>query len=346
MPPITIKEVARKAGVSVATVSRAINPHTAGLVKPSTKNSILNIIKKSHYTPSEAAKRLVTGKSHNIFLFLGAKYRSMFYSDYYMKLMTGVMDVLENTNYNLIVRMLKIKESRFDLNRMIQGVDVAGIIVCHLQTELEVSDIGIRNIKIPTVILNKIEYKNDLSFVACDHFQAGYEATKYLINLGHKKIAIIRGPDDEPDAVQRFRGYKDALKDHAIPFMSSYVLKGNFTEDTGFKGIEKFIHLNERPTAVFCSNDDIAIGALMKIKEVGMKCPDDISIIGFDGIDAGRYLIPPLTTMQQPIYEMARESARALVSRMEEDINIKGVKIFNAKLIEGGTCSAPAETGR
>ncbi len=344
MEHTTIKEIARLSGVSIATVSRAVNPHTAHFVKHSTRNKILRLVKKTHYLPSPAAQRLVTGKSYNIALFLGVKYRTVFYHDYYVKLMAGVMDGLENTPYSLIVRMLKLKECRFDFNEMIKGLDIAGSIVCHLKTELEVSTAGLQGLKMPVVILNMTGNRKGVRFIAYDHLEAAYEATKYLIGLGHTKIAIIKGPDIEPDAVKRFDGFKRALRDNHIALNSLYIHQGQFNEATGFSGMDNFLSLKDKPTAVFCSNDEIAIGAFMKLNETGLSCPRDMSLIGFDGIDATRYAIPSLTTMRQPIYEMAKEAAEFLVSALENKRTMSGTKIFTPQLTEGGTCekSAPA----
>lgn len=338
MEHTTINEIARLSGVSIATVSRAINPRTAHFVKHRTRAKILKLVRQKNYMPSPAARRLVTGKSHNIALFLGMKYRSIFYYDYYMKLLAGVMDGLENTPYSLVVRMPKLNECRFDFDKMITGLDIAGSIICHLKTELEVSTAGLRDLRMPVVILNMTGNKKNIRFMAYDHAQAAYEATKYLIWLGHTKIGVIKGPGDEPDAVTRFEGFKRALRDSHIALNNSYIYQGQFTEATGTSGMDKFLHLEERPTAVFCSNDEIAIGAFMKLKESGLNCPKDMSIIGFDGIDAGRYLVPPLTTMKQPVYAMAKESALALVDALDKGKDVGGAMVFAAQFIEGGTC--------
>jgi LacI family transcriptional regulator len=339
MVNITIREIARQAGVSVATVSRAINPHTSQSVKKSTKNKILKIIKKMDYLPSPVAKGLATGRSMNIVVFLGTKYKSLFYNDYYMKLLTGIMEVLEETPYTLIIRMMKLRESVFDLNSMIKGLDVGASIVCDLPGVLQVSASGLDNLKIPAVVLNRTDKKPGVSFIACDNFKAAYEATKYLISLGHRRIAIIKGSSHEKDSIERFEGYVAAMADSSIHINESHVYEGDFSERTGMRAIETFMTLKDKPTAVFCANDEIAIGALIKLDEVGLRCPSDVSVMGFDGIDMGRYLIPKLTTMRQPIYEMAREAAKEIINCLEKKRGPGTIKLFDAHIVKGGTCA-------
>ena len=341
MEKITIREIAKRSGVSIATVSRAVNPHTSRLVKKTTRKRILDVVKKTGYLPSPVAKRLATGKSTNIVLFVGTRYKSIFYNDYYMKLLSGVMQVIEETHYTLTIRMMKLREADFDLSRVIRGMDTAGCIICDLPGVLQVSMTGLENVKIPVVILNKMARKNGVSFMGCDNFKAAYDAVSHLIALGHTRIAIVKGTYFEKDSIDRFEGYKKSLVDHNIPINDSYVYEGDFSEETGIKAIKEFMTMTERPTAVFAANDEIALGAFMKLNELGLKCPRDVSIIGFDGIDAGRYLVPKLSTMRQPIYEMAQDATRQIVLAMEKNIALGGLKIYDANLIKGGTCDRP-----
>ncbi len=338
---LTIREIAEKAGVSIATVSRAINRHTSRFVKKSTRDKILRVVKKTSYLPSPVAKRLATGKSKNIIVFLGTRRNTIFYNDYYMKLLSGLMEVLEDTQYNLIIRMMKRRESRFDFQRALQGMDVAGCIVCDFLDVLRVSLTGIEETNAPAVVLNRSGRKKNVAFIACDNFNAAYKATKHLIDLGHRKIAIVKGDYFEKDLIDRFDGYMSALMESSIPLDPAYVYEGTFSERTGIDAVKAFMDLEDRPTALFCTSDEIAIGAYLKLEEMGLSCPRDLSIIGFDGIDAGRYLIPPLTTMRQPIHEMAQEAARKILRTIEHNEDIGGMKIFDVQLIRGGTCARP-----
>jgi LacI family transcriptional regulator len=341
MEKLTIREIATKAGVSIATVSRAINPSTSRFVKRSTRDRVLKVVKKVNYLPSPVAKGLATGKSTNIVIFLGTRYSSLFYSDYYMKLLSGVMEVLENTPYNLIIRMLKHGESDFELDKVMRGMDIAAGIACDIVGVLQVSLTGLQTASIPVVVLNRAARVRGATFFDCNNFKAAYDAVKYLIRLGHRKIAIINGTHYAKYAIDRFEGYKKALIDSSIPVNDAYIFKGDFDEITGIKGLGRFMRLEDRPSAIFCANDEIAIGAFMELEKLGLRCPRDVSIIGFDGIDAGQYLVPKLATMRQPIYEMSKAAAKGLLNALDGGGTMGDIRIFNAQLMEGGTCAKP-----
>lgn len=341
MEKLTIRDIAKQSGVSVATVSRAINPHTSHFVKKSTRNKILRMVKRANYLPSPVAKRLATGKSTNIVIFLSTRYTSIFYSDYYTKLLSGAMSVLENTQYNLVVRMLKHTEYQFNLNKVVHGMDVAASIICDFLDMLQVSMSGLENMGMPVVILNRTERKQGVTFMALDNFKGGYDATNHLVQMGHRRIAIIKGTYYEKDMIDRFEGYKKALADNFIPFNDAYVFEGDFTEKTGIKATEYLMALKDRPTAVFCTNDEIAIGTFMQLDNMGIRCPKDVSLMGFDGLDMGRYLVPKLTSMALPIYEIAQEAAKALLGALEGKREMGELRIFEATLFKGGTCGRP-----
>ena len=341
MEKITIQDIARDAGVSIATVSRAINPHTNWLVTPPTRKKILDIVRKTGYLPSPIAKRLATGKSTNIVIFIGTKQESMFYSDYYMKLLAGAMKVIEDSQFNLIIRLIKLRENTFDLSKVIRGMDIGGAIICDWKDILEVSTRGFEGVRIPSVVLNRAFKIPGVSCIACDNFKSGYDATNYLIGLGHRNIAVIRGGYDEKDAIDRLEGYKMALFERSLPINDSYIYEGDFSEETGIRAVKRFIGLQNRPTAIFATNDEIALGAFMKLSEMSFRCPKDVSLIGFDGIYAGGYLVPKLATMVQPIAEMAQTAVKEVVRCLSNGGEMEKIKLFDAKLSKGGTCGAP-----
>ncbi len=254
------------------------------------------------------------------------------------------MQVIEDTQYNLVIRMVKLYENRFDLNKVTKGMDIAASIVCDWKDVLEVSEESLENTKIPVVILNRVIKKPGVSSIACDNFKSAHDAAAYLIGLGHRKIAIIKGTYYEKDVIDRFEGYKKALTDRSIPIHDEYMFEGVFSEETGFKAVKKFMSQKERPTAIFATNDEMAIGAFMKLQEMGLRCPRDISLIGFDGIAAGQYLVPSLTTMRQPIDEMARLAVKEVIRALGvgRDAQEGTAQLIEAKLLRGGTCDRPS----
>jgi len=337
---ITITEIALKADTSIATVSRAINPQTAHLVKRSTRKRILSIVKQAGFLPNPVAQRLATGRSTHIVVFLGSRYDSIFYHDYYIKLISGVMEVLERSPYDLIVRMLKLKEVHCSVADQMRGMDIAGAIVCDFVGVLEASLNGIEEFDTPLVVLNRVEKNPRASYVICDNLKSAYEATNYLLDLGHRRIAIIKGVSSEQDTIDRLDGYKKALEQRSVSLRDEFIFSGSYATETGVRAVRKFMRLKERPTALFCTNDEIAIGAIEEMVRMGISCPQEISVVGFDGIDAGRYFAPRLTTMRQPIYEMAKRAAQIIINALQGKEDLGKTQVFDAQLWKGNSCAA------
>lgn len=341
MQNVTIAEIAKRLNLSVATVSRAINPHTQHLVKSTTRRRVLDIAKSEEYTPNIAAKRLVTGKSRNIAVFFRPQVASLFFDDYYSKMIAGAMSALDKSPFNLSLSIMKEEKGGFDLARAIRSMDVAGAVVCAVYGVFSLNTRNIFDLGLPVLLLNQYKDGDNPGSFLVDNFKSAYNATVYLISRGHTRIGFVRGSAEIKDAQDRYMGYRRALSDNRIPHCPKLEYQSNFLEESGRKAVRHYFgRRSERPSAIFFSNDAMAMTAINELRTMGIACPEEVSIIGFDGIDAGRYTDPPLTTLSQPIFEMATEAIRQVIGDSESSTFFDGSRYFTASIIERGSVSS------
>ncbi len=316
---VTIKDVARLAGVSPATVSIVLNGK--GKVSEETQKKVEEAAQKLGYRPNIVARSLVRGKTNTILLCAFIKEQeklSAFYGELINRLLTSIS--AEEYYLQIVVKgeffnghPLDKREALLNIarNRLFEGLAILSHWPIHYS---EVSDLVKENF--PFVIVNqKVEGKG-VSYVDIDHYGGAQKAVKYLIDKGHKRIAHLRGPREHRHAEERYRAYVDTLLDFNIPLKKEYVVEGNFRRISGREAMEKLLQLSPLPSAVFAANDKMAIGALQVAKERGISVPQDLTIIGFDGIEAVKYTDPPLPTVEQPLGELGKVAAEILTERI------------------------------
>ncbi|KKK37159.1 LacI family transcriptional regulator [Mesobacillus campisalis] len=303
---VTIKDIAKLANVSHTTVSRALN--NSPLIKEPTKRKILEIASQLNYSPNYNAKSLVMQKSHTIGLFFTSISTGTSPS-FFVDSLKGVNRVISQ-DYNLFVRGLddyddysSINQQRFDgIILMSQSVHDNPFIYHVLQKE------------IPLVVLNRDIEEAGIMNILSNDTDGARKAVEHLVENGHRKIAIIEGIKGFKSTQMRLEGYQEALTASGIPLQSDYRIRGNYDMESGYAGMEKLLSLKEPPTAVFCSNDDMAIGAMNAIFANGLKVPEDISIVGFDDIGFSQYTTPRLTTVKRPVEKISVLGAETVLS--------------------------------
>lgn len=323
---VTIKDIAKIANVSHTTVSRAIND--SPLIKPGTKKKILEIASQLNYTPNFYAKSLVMNKSYTIGLFFTSITNGTS-SSFFTDTIKGVNSMID-TNYNLFVRGIddyhdftSINANRFDGIILMSQSDVDNAFIYHV---LE------RNI--PIIVLNREVNENSLINILSNDREGSFQAVKYLIQEGHRDIALIEGIKGFKSSMERREGYIQALMDYHIPIRQEYIVTGNYDMQSGHQAMRQLLSLEKPPTAVFCSNDDMAIGALNTAYAMGHKVPQDISIIGFDDIASAKYTQPPLTTVKRPIEKISHLGARKLLDMVEKKEYIREKIFVDTELIK------------
>ncbi|MGG6314404.1 LacI family DNA-binding transcriptional regulator [Paenibacillus macerans] len=306
----TIKDIARLANVSHMTVSRALN--NSPLIKEETKRKIMEIAKQLDYVPNYNAKSLVLQRSHTIGLFFTSMVNGTS-SSFLAEAIRGVNQGI-GVQYNLFLRGIDDFEDYASVHR--RRFD--GII---LISQSERDDAFIRHVReqgIPLVVLNRnIGDDGVANFVSNDK-EGAYELTRHLIKGGHTRIGLVEGIAGYKSTLERQEGYLRAMKTAGLAVRDEWIAEGRYDVESGYLAMHRLLSLEERPTAVFCCNDDMAIGAMKAAAETGLRIPTDVSVVGFDDIGFSRYTNPPLTTVKRPIEQLSVMGARKILELIEE----------------------------
>lgn len=306
--------MAKKAGVSVATISRAMEPRTRGQVAVQTLKRVDALIKKYGYTTNLAAKHLrqsVTKTIGIVFPYVPG----IFYSMYYTHILAGTTEYLLETDYRF--KMLLLKEGAWwdDYNfRAGEGVD--GLIIIHW-FKIFSNQSAFEKINIPFVLINDLDTQIKAQFVVADQVLGGRLAAQYLYSKGHRQIAVLTGPSWSVDSRLRFEGFKDYLKGQGLLLDGDLVVDAGFLEQQAYECTANLIKLNKGITAIFCCNDQMAFGALRRLSESGLECPKDVSLVGYDDELKASLCAPSLTTIRVDIPALARQAAQILLGRLK-----------------------------
>lgn len=319
---VNVRDVAREAGVSPATVSRVINGHPQ--VSAETRERVNRAIKSLGY--DMRSSRLAADRR------LAALIVPDVTSTFFGEIIAGVERVLFEQECDVVLYNVGNRPLADIINR-ISKLDVVGLVTVtpHIGEE---EQFGSRDLKVPLVV---VDYHNEGSaspHVSVDNLRAGYSATRYLIQKGHRGIGMITGPLYVQSAMERLRGFRLALDEAGIAFEQKWVIEGDFTEAGGFAATQAIVSSGgPLPTAIFCSNDLTAAGALRALKQAGVSVPGDMSIVGFDDLPVARLITPALTTMAQPMREMGEIAARMLLRLISGDRLETDRIILEAKLV-------------
>ncbi|WP_188456976.1 LacI family DNA-binding transcriptional regulator [Virgibacillus oceani] len=318
----TIKDVAKLAGVSTATVSRVMNG--TGYVNPSTKKKVNSAIKQLDYRPNDVARSLFKGKSKMIALFVPD-----IMNPFFPELARAVEDVTNHHGYTFILCNTddEIEKEQTYLNAL-QQKSVDGIIIVSSTITKEL----ISKIKIPIIALDRIIGAN-MSSVTVNNREGAREAVRYLKSIGCQRIAHICGPDHVINTAERMKGYLDEVKDEDW-FLSSYIVSGEYYFQTATQAMKKLLTVHPEIDGIFVGNDLMGVGVLKGAKELGIRVPDELSVIAFDGIMLGETTTPSLTTMAQPIYEIGARAAEMLLEQINDSKYQSKREEFTVQLIE------------
>lgn len=316
----TIKDVAKLAGVSAATVSRVINGTKA--VSQEVSERVIKAINETSFKPNAVARSLVGKKSNMIGVVIND-----ITNMYFGELVSAIEKTANYYNYSTILcNSNGDKKVELDNFHLLKDKGVDGIIfTAHKTIQPGVLEF-IKGNYMPTISLNMP--CDDTVSIRVDNKLESYEATKYLIELGHRNIANIKGYIDDESGICRFEGYKMAIMEAGIPLKPSMLTDGDFTIEGGYNACEKLMMLNKNITAIVCASDEMAFGALNYFFDKGINVPGEVSIIGFDDIKMSRFIRPKLTTVHQPITEMGDMSAKILIDMINKDEKIGGKDII------------------
>lgn len=323
-------DVAREARVSVASVSRVVNGHAN--VTPATRQRVLEVIDRLRYVPHTAARSLITKQTHAIGVLLPD-----LYGGFFSELIRGIDGAARERRLQLL-----LSSSHGDAAELAAAIRamrgrVEGLVI--LASQLTLGALGELDPATPAVFVNS-RAGDGAPSVSIDSYEGAREMVRHLAGCGHRAIAHVAGPTDSFDAQERERGYRDELA-ASLPGARARVIRGDFTEASGYEAGRAIGAELRRPTAVFAANDGMAIGGLAAFDELGLTIPNDIAVTGFDDIPLAGFVRPALTTMRVRIVELGRAAVHRLAERIEDPASTPGgVTWIRPDLVVRESCGA------
>ncbi|WEG73355.1 LacI family DNA-binding transcriptional regulator [Vagococcus intermedius] len=328
---LTIKDIANKAGVSITTVSQILN-NKGSRFSEETRNKVLRIVAENNYKPDFFAKSMITKRSRTIGMIV-PDVTDLFFS----KLIEGVETYLNALGYMIILcnskHSVELEKKSFEelMYRSVEGI----IVATPNLLDPFIMEVCLRKKKdIPVVLVDMGKNTRNEGKLIVEEYKGVHEGVSYLIKQGHRKIGFLREVGDYYQLSERITGYLNCLEDYNIPYNPAYIEECFLTIQGGYEGTQKLLHKSNREiTALVCSNDQMAIGAYQAIYEAGLKIPEDISVIGFDDLETGKYLAPALTTIHQPVFDIGFSAAKFAVDAIENPYVRIPNKIFPTQLV-------------
>lgn len=327
---MTIKDIAKLSGTSVATVSRVINNDSK--VRKDLKEKVLAVIKETNYIPNNMGRNLRKSKSEMILVMLPT-----LSNPFYSKILKGIEERANKLGYGVLLTVTHLQwKTEKKYLEMLQTRQVDGVI--SLFSELSINEIDDLASKYAFVQCCEYTEGAKLSYVTIDNQKAAYSAVNYLISHGHKKIGMISGSFYKNSEKSRENGYKRALIDAGLTFDDNYIIKSNYKPESGMESCEKLLNLKEPPTAILTVSDTLAIGAIKYLKTSGIKVGEDIEVIGFDNASITKVYDPSISTVSQPRYDLGTVSVDLLIEKIN-DLSVvnKGIILPHELILRNST---------
>ena len=334
MTPATIRDVAKNAGVSVATVSRVIN--NSSTVSEQTAQKVHAVIEELDYSPSPIARRLSIGRTHTVGVIIPFLTLPSF-----VERLRGVESALAESEYDLVLFSADTP-SKVDhyFNELSRRDRADGVIVISLHPD-DTQVARFNNSQMPAVLLDA--WHAELNSIIVDDVAGGYLATRHLIELGHTRIAYLSDYLDNPFNFvamrHRFQGYRQALDEAGIPFLPGYHQQGELGGREAVPKAKQLLLRSDRPTAIFAASDIFAVGVLKAAQELHIRVPQELSVVGYDGIRDSEHL--DITTIRQPLFDSGVVSVNTLLSAVNEPSDVPEKIVLPTKLIVRGTTVPP-----
>lgn len=334
---INIVDIAKQAGVSIATVSRALNNN--GSVRAETRQKILQIANELNYKPNPIARSLSRKRTDTIGVILPE-----LVDEFFMEIIRGIDQEAYKSGQYIVVSSSHSQRNIVEtLLEFMSSGRVDGVILMAPQFHNEIAEL-IQKSKKPVVLVNVCrEMKKVVSF-NINNYQGAFAITEHLIKHGYQKIGMILGPEGNCDAQERYRGFKDALVHHGLKFRKERTVQGDFSVRSGYYGFVRLMSQQQKPQAIFAANDMMAVGVYEAARESNIRIPQDVAVVGFDDIYLSRLLNPRLTTVHVPISELGSKAIQYLfrMVNQEVDANTPYREELTTGLVIGGSCGCNA----
>ena len=342
---VTSHDVARLAGVSRTTVSLVLNdvPHTR--IPEETRQRVLDAATRLNYHPDAAARSLATQQTRTIALVLYQNANRIVGDAFLANAVRGLAEVAQEHGFRLLLHPIdEIGKSEAYISLVLEN-RIDGLIVSGPRSDDEQLP-RLRDDGFPVVLMGQLN-GTGMHFVDVDNTAAAHRAVSHLIQLGHTRIGLItNAPLAYTASADRWRGYQQALAEADLPYVESIIRYGSFDATSGYSAMEDLLSLPEPPTATFIASDEVATGALAALHEHDLAVPDGMAIVGFDDIPAARYLVPSLTTVHLPAYELGLCAADMLIQLIRgEEVSEKGI-LLQTELIIRESCGERGGVGK
>jgi LacI family transcriptional regulator len=330
---VDIHEIARRAKVSIATVSRAMN--NPELVREETRQRVLKIAQELDYIPNPVARGLSKRQTDTIGVILPE-----LMDEFFMRIIHSIdEEAYKNNRYVMVSSSHSERNIVATLMEFMGSGRVDGVIVMAPLINDVLPNI-IRKSRRPVVMLNNIKDMDDVVRFYINNYRGAFSITEHLIEHGYKNIGIIQGPEGNCEAEERFLGFKDALLKNKLSIQDSFFVPGGFTEKSGYYGFTRLMNQNRKPEAIFAANDMMAVGAYKAAMSLKIRIPKDVAIVGFDNIYLSTFLVPRLTTVHVPVIELGTKAVRYLIQMINKEVDpeIRHHEEISTGLVIGGSC--------
>lgn len=333
MRKVTIYDVAKRAGVSTATVSKVLNG--SGRISKLTSSRVEQVIEELHYRPSMIASALKKNQTYSIGLLVPD-----ITNPFYGEMARAIEDVALTQEYSVLVCSTDNRPEREEkqLDLLIRK-QLDGIIVATSDGTGSATFSRLKKHDIRVAFIDRTISDSPYPIVASDHYRGSYQITEHLIQLGHRRLAILLEPLYLKTSLERLRGFSAALETYGIPQNSFLLLSGGFGAEAGYELARQVLSSKELPTGIVATTDLLAIGAMQKFHEAGIAIPEQLSIVGYDDISMARMVSPPLTTVAQPIAEMSRLAVEYLLGA---NPSVAGITLLPPVVIVRQSTAPPA----
>ncbi|MGE5583315.1 MAG: LacI family DNA-binding transcriptional regulator [Bacillota bacterium] len=339
IPTTTIKDVAKYAGVSQATVSYVIN-NNMNEVSYSTQQKVLEAVKILNYHPNANARSLKSKNTRNIGLvMLHTETKQLLEDPWTIELLAGIADISREAGYSIVIDFI-MEWTEETYSRIFRGQKTDGTIILGAAISDRIDE-KLTADKVPHIFIDRYTEDTKKNCICIDNEGGAKKAIHHLASLGHQRIAYIGGDGDFASGIYRQKGFYEAMNELNLPIEPAYILSGKWSEESGYNALVQLFNLVVPPTAIFCANDRMAIGVLQAARVQKIKVPDQLSVVGFDNSQFSAFTTPPLTTLTVPIYEMGKLAANQIIA-ISNGKKFFRKEVFDVNIVIRNSTAPPA----
>ncbi|MBF0494447.1 MAG: LacI family DNA-binding transcriptional regulator [Candidatus Omnitrophica bacterium] len=349
---IKLQDIAKELNISTATVSRALNSDTKDLVKQVTRDKIFEYIKRTGYKPNIRARSLASGKLSGIYFVLSMKnFDSIFYDQYFFKIIKEILGVIKESQGPFALLPSGVKRSQYSFSilpiessytpeqiyELLLNSDTAGLILSSYCSDVSFPVDIIKSFHFPVITLDMDPAPENAYNIRLNHKDAGYKGAQFLWKKGYRNFMLVSDINHSHHSELRKQGFYSFFENINFTDFKITNIELPLTSSSSIGVIDKLRELNVFPTGVFVLSDEIATGVINRLRDAGLKCPEDVGVLGFDGLPIGQYVLPALQSVAFPIKEMGKTAALTILSLLEGKSVSKDIS-FDAYITDGQSC--------